>query len=103
MDIHVYLHADTDTRAALARFEQKLDLILTKEVTMAGELNELQQKVAANGDVTQSAITLLQGLKAKLDEAIASGDPAALQALSDSLGAQDQALADAITQNTPSA
>lgn len=64
---------------------------------------DLQAKVAANTAVVSSAITLIQGLKEQLDAAIASGDPAALQALSDSLGASDQALADAIATNTPSA
>ena len=66
-----------------------------------GELQALKEKVAANTTVIGSAITLLQGLKAKLDEAIAAGDPAALQALSDELGNTDQALADAVVANTP--
>jgi hypothetical protein len=44
---------------------------------------------------------LLQGLKAALDDAIASGNPAALTALSQQLGAQTQALSDAIIANTP--
>ena len=70
-------------------------------ITMAGELEVLKEAVASNTTVIGSAIVLLQGLKQKLDEAIASGDPAALQALSDELGAQDQALADAIKANTP--
>ena len=68
---------------------------------MAGELDLLKTRVAENTTVIGSAITLLQGLKAKLDEAIASGDPAALQALSAELGVQDQALAAAIQANTP--
>ena len=62
---------------------------------------DLQARVAANTEVTASAVLLIQGLKAKLDAAIASGDPSQLQALSDSLAASDQALADAISANTP--
>ena len=79
----------------------KLDFITTKEVQMSGELDALKASVANNTTVIGSAITLLQGLKAKLDEAIASGDPAALTALSTELGATDQALADAVAANTP--
>lgn len=65
------------------------------------ELDDLKAAVARDTEVDSSAITLLQGLKAKLDAAIASGDPAALKSLSDQLGANAQGLADAVTQNTP--
>jgi hypothetical protein len=68
---------------------------------MAGELDALKKSVADNTTVIGSAITLIQGLKQKLDDAIASGDPAALTALSAELGAQDQALADTVAANTP--
>lgn len=70
---------------------------------MAGEFDALRAAVARNTDVDQSAIVLLQGLKEKLDAAIAAGDPAAIQALADELGAKNQALADAVTANTPAA
>lgn len=68
---------------------------------MSVELDALTAQVAANTTIEESAITLIQGLKAKLDAA--GTDPAALKALSDSLGAEDQKLADAITANTPAA
>jgi hypothetical protein len=77
---------------------------LTKRIDlMAGELDALKASVSRNNDVVQSAITLIQGIKAALDAAIAAGDPAALKALSDSLGSQDDALAAAVTANTPAA
>jgi hypothetical protein len=82
--------------SALNRIEGKVN-------TMAGELDALKASVSRNNDVVQSAITLIQGIKAALDAAIAAGDPAALKALSDSLGSQDDALADAVTANTPAA
>ena len=63
-------------------------------------LDALTAQVAKNTEVDESAIVLLQGLKAKLDEAITSGDPAAIQALSDQLGASTQKLADAVAANT---
>lgn len=70
---------------------------------MANELDNLKAAVAKDTEVDSSAITLLNGLKAQLDAAIASNDPAQLQALSDQLGTNAQALADAVTANTPAA
>ena len=70
---------------------------------MAGELEQLKAAVVANTTVTESAITLLVGIKTKLDEAIATNDPAALAALSAELGGENQRLADAIVANTPAA
>lgn len=77
---------------------------LKQEITkMAGELTSLQAAVQKNTDAEESAITLLQGLKAALDAAIASGDPAALTALSTSIGAETDKLAAAVVANTPAA
>lgn len=70
---------------------------------MAGELATLQAAVAHETDVVDGAIVLLEGLKTKLDAAIAAGDPAALQALSDSIGAETEKLASAVAANTPAA
>lgn len=69
--------------------------------SMGQELDDLKAAVAKDTEVDQSAITLLGGLKQKLDDAIASGNPADLKALSDQLGANAQALADAVVANTP--
>jgi len=73
-----------------------------KEQIMA-TLADLQAAVASESTVVTSAITLLQGLKAQLDAAIATNNPAALQALSDNIAAQTTALAAAVTANTPAA
>lgn len=64
-------------------------------------LDDLTAAVAAEDTVVDSAITLLQGLKAALDAAIASNNPAALTALSNSIGAKTKALSDAVVANTP--
>lgn len=64
-------------------------------------LDDLEAKVAANTTVVGSAVTLLTELKTELDAAIASGDPARLQAISDKLGTDTQSLADAVVANTP--
>lgn len=56
------------------------------------EPDDLKAAVAKETEVDESAIVLLNGLKAKLDAAIAAGDPAALKALSDSLGLKARSL-----------
>ena len=66
---------------------------------MSQEMDDLVAQVAANDTVIGSAIALITGFKAKLDAA--GTDPAALKKLSDDLGTNDQALADAISANTP--
>lgn len=64
-------------------------------------LDDLTAQVAANTTVEQSAITLIQGLAAQL--AAAGTDPAKLAALTSSLKTSADALAAAITANTPHA
>jgi hypothetical protein len=78
-----------------------LEKIYRKEDLIMATLADLQVKVAENTTVVGSAIILLQGLKQKLDEAIAANDPAAIQALSDEIGTATQALATAVQANTP--
>jgi hypothetical protein len=67
--------------------------------TMASELDDLTRQVAANKDLTNSAISLIRGLAGKIEAA--GTDPVKLKALTDDLKAQDDALAAAITANTP--
>ena len=69
-------------------------------VTMAGEVAKLEQDVAENASVIQSAITLLNNIKALLDAA--GTDPVKLAALSTALEANSAALAAAVVANTPS-
>ena len=70
---------------------------------MANELADLTTQVASNTTVIESALTLINGFAARLDAAIASGNPAALTALSASLKSEDDALAAAVLANTPPA
>lgn len=65
------------------------------------DLTQLTADVAADTSVDQSAIVLLQGLKAALDSA--GTDPVALAALSTQLETNAAALAAAVTANTPAA
>lgn len=109
LNLNVHLHIHTPEHRPGDPVVLKLDQILAitrnilRGVThMSVELDTLVEKVSAIETVGDSAITLLNGLKAKLDEAIASNDPAALQALSDRIGAQADELALAVAANTPS-
>jgi len=78
-----------------------LHKILERIENMGTVLDTLTADVAAATTVEDSAITLLQGLKAQLDAA--GTDPAALQALSASIESETAKLAAAVTANTPAA
>jgi len=91
MRIDHYFHGAHDGQVD-HRLDQIIELIhqvLIKEDQMANELADLQAKVAAEDTVIDSAIVLLQGIKA------------ALAALSTDIGAKTQALSDAVVANTP--
>jgi hypothetical protein len=75
---------------------------VSMEKVMAA-IDNLAAEVAENRSVTDSAVALLGNIKAKLDEAIASGDMGQVQALSDELDANNKRLADAVAANTPAA
>lgn len=79
----------------------KLETLIHKLKLMSETLDKLVAQVKSNNDTIDSAVTLIRGIKQKLDDAIASGDPTKLNELSDSLGAKDAELAQAITDNTP--
>ena len=80
---------------------------LRKELEMANEaLARLQQEVAENASVIDSAINLISGIAAQLqavkDELAAVGvTNDALNTLADDLDAKAGALAEAIAANTP--
>jgi len=101
----------------LDRIEKKLDQLLLQmglgialdraqlqegEIIMSA-LDDLQAQVQKNTDVEDSAVTLIQGIAAQLAAAIAANDPAKIQALQTQLAAHADALAAAVTANTPAA
>lgn len=65
------------------------------------QLDDLEAQVKANTDVEASAVTLIQGLAAKI--AAAGTDPAKLTALQNELKSSADSLAAAVSANTPSA
>lgn len=70
---------------------------------MAATLDQVVSDVAAQTTVINSAITLLQQIKAALDAAIATGDLAKVQAVATQIEANTAALAAAVAANTPAA
>lgn len=90
--VDVYIHDErANTQGQL--IQQSLEAIMSA-------LDDLRREVGESRDVTESAIVLIMGLKAQLDAAIASGDPAALVELSAQLDAQSTRLAEAVQANT---
>lgn len=69
--------------------------------SIMADLTGLQQAVANETTIEQSAIVLLNGLSEQLKNA--GTDPVALKALQDQIDASSAALAAAITANTPAA
>jgi len=64
-------------------------------------IQEIRDQVAAQRTVITSATELLKSLHQKLLDAIATQDPAAVQALADDLKANTDALSQAVVENTP--
>lgn len=85
----------------LAPITDLLRRSLRLEVAQMTAIDNMTAEVREARTVQDAAIALLQGLKSKLDEAIASGDMGRLQALSDELSANTDALAAAVAANTP--
>jgi hypothetical protein len=63
------------------------------------QLDALTAEVTRNTEVDAGAIALINGLAAKIVEL--KNDPVALQALADSMKGSSDALAAAVTANTP--
>lgn len=83
----------------LNRIERKLDQLLSGENRIMADLTGLTAEVARNTTVEGSALALIQGFAAQL--AAAGTDPVKLQALQDTLKANDDSLAAAVAANTP--
>jgi hypothetical protein len=79
-------HRDGEILAALHFLTERIE-------TMSDALIALTAAVAESNRVSEAALVLIDGIKAQLDAALSSADPRALQALSDSLGAESAKLA----------
>jgi len=68
------------------------------------DFSGVNAEVSRLTDVVASAIALINGIAARIDEAVAAndaGDNTALAGLADSLRAQGDSLAEAVAANTP--
>ncbi len=68
---------------------------------MAKTLDDVLADTKAQTTVITSVVTLLTGLSQQLKDALASGDPAKVQAAADAIETNTSALAKAVTDNTP--
>jgi hypothetical protein len=87
------------------RCDFRLDLIFDMLGQVMSALDDLKAEVAATVSVEQSAITLIQGIALQLQDALAASanpDPALVD-LTTQLKTNADALAAAITANTPAA
>jgi chromosome segregation ATPase len=103
INLALTLKGSPELLAKLDWLSSRIDDINLQGVSLMAAIDDLRTRVQEHRDVSASAMELLQGLKAQLDAAIASGDMAQVQALSDQLATQNQQLADAVAANTPTA
>jgi hypothetical protein len=99
MTINNYYFPSEGDNELLTTILEKLNLLITKSNQMANEIATLEAEVAEMKTVQQSAVTLLQGLKQRLDEA--GTDAVKLAALSADIDSSTNSLAAAVTANTP--
>lgn len=82
----------------------KLNEVIERTVTMAGELQALRDEVAAIDGVVDSAVVLLQGIEQRMADLIANGGtPADFEALRAQLQASREELAAAVAAVPPPA
>lgn len=94
-------HNDGHVNRALARIEAALATLDRKVTPMAGELDTLKTAVARIDTVSDSIVTLCNGLSQQIKDLVAAGaDPAALTALANDLNAKADAVAAAVVANT---
>jgi hypothetical protein len=101
--IHHYHHFTTagECNEVLRALDQLTGLAKQNQEKIMSSFDELKVQVEANRTVAQSAITLINGIADRI--AAAGGDPVKLAELTASLKADDDALAAAVTANTPAA
>jgi len=81
----------------------RTDILIIRQERLMSKIDDLQAAVGRNRDAEDSVIALLRGITQQLKDAIASGDPAKLDALVADVDASTAKLAAAVVENTPSA
>lgn len=99
LNIHNHYYGHSKKTENLLKDIKELLIINNKiQEKMSQELDNLVKEVAEQKTVIESAVTFIQGIKERLDEAI--GDNAKLAELSADLDMSQNQLAAAIEQNT---
>ena len=101
LDLHLYVHEDPSTTGRLDRIEAMLQSLISQGTTLMTDLTQLKAAVDAEGTVVQGAVTLIEGLAAKI--AALPPDQASIDALAAEVKGQSDALAAAVAANTPAA
>lgn len=94
--VNIYSMDDTTILSQLSAVLERLNL-------MSPQMQALVDAVQQNTSVTNSAVALIQGLKAMVDQAAQGSNDPVIAQLAQAIGEADAALAAAITANTPSA
>jgi hypothetical protein len=106
--LDVYLHHSGESEllrrldaldGRLTGVVDSLEVLKQQGVKMAGELARLTTEVQEMAGVVDSAVVLIGGLAQQIRDM--ATDPAALNALADSLDAQASTLAAAVAANSP--
>jgi pyridoxine 5'-phosphate synthase PdxJ len=85
--------------SGLSGLHDAVNKLTTEVKKMSTQLDALEAQVAKNTDVEASAVILIQGIAAQLEAA--KEDPAKVAALAAQLKGSADALATAVTSNTP--
>lgn len=101
MRLDVYLHTEADTK--LDRAIEMLNQLLQQGINIMATIDDITAAVAAETSIVQSAALLLASLHDQLTAALATADPAKIQAVVDQIGVNSAALAAAVAANTPAA
>jgi len=78
-----------------------LKSILKEQKRIMATLSDISNAVAAQKDVEQSVVTLLQNLSQKIQDAQASNDPSAMDKVVADIQANTKLMADSVAANTP--
>lgn len=103
MRIHVIHHYPDDAKAPVWAEEilDKLGLLLDRQETIMGVMEDLNAAVERNTSVDDSVLTMLQGVVQQLKDAQAQNNPQAIRDVIAKLDANTQKMTDAVTANTP--
>jgi hypothetical protein len=74
--------------------------LLEEEKKLMATIDDVQKEVDAQSTVIDSAVALLDGIHQQLADAVASGDPAAVDKVVSDLKSHTDALAAAVARNT---